>query len=56
MHYTPEEMTGKNVVVVANLKPIKLRGQESKGMILFADNGERLEFVTTDAPHGNRVK
>lgn len=56
MHYTPEEMTGKNVIVVANLKPIKLRGQESKGMILFADNGERLEFVTTDAPHGNRVK
>ena len=56
MHYTPEEMTGKNVVVVANLKPIKLRGQESKGMILFADNGERLEVVTTDAPHGNRVK
>ena len=55
-HYTPEEMTGKNVIVVANLKPIKLRGQESKGMILFADNEDRLEFVTTDAPHGNQVK
>ena len=55
-HYSPEEMTGKNVVVAANLKPIKLRGQESRGMILFADNGERLEFVTTDAPDGSRVK
>ena len=55
-HYSPEEMTGRNVIVVANLKPIRLRGEESKGMILFADNGERLEFVTTDAADGNRVK
>ncbi len=55
-YYSPEEMAGKNVIVVANLKPIKLRGEESKGMILFADNGERLEFVTTDAADGNRVK
>lgn len=55
-YYSPEEMAGKNVIVVANLKPIKLRGEESKGMILFADNGERLEFVTTDAEDGNRVK
>ncbi|MCG8484061.1 MAG: methionine--tRNA ligase, partial [Clostridia bacterium] len=38
--YTPEEMKGKKVIVVANLKPIKLRGEDSKGMILFADNGE----------------
>lgn len=54
--YTPEEMTGKKVIVVANLKPIKLRGEESKGMILFADNGEKLAFVTTDATDGNDVK
>ena len=54
--YSPEEMTGKNVIVVANLKPIRLRGEESRGMILFADNGERLAFVTTDAADGNRVK
>jgi len=54
--YTPEDMVGKSVVVVANLKPAKLRGEKSEGMILFADNGERLEFVTTDAPDGEMVK
>ncbi len=54
--YSPEEMTGKKVIVVANLKPINLRGEESKGMILFADNGEKLAFVTTDAEDGNAVK
>lgn len=39
-YYTPEEMVGKQVVVVANLKPAKLRGIESQGMLLCA--------VTTD--------
>ncbi len=53
--FTPEEMKGKKVIVVANLKPISLRGEESKGMILFADNGEKLAFVTTDAADGNSV-
>jgi methionyl-tRNA synthetase len=54
-YFTPEEMKGKKVIVVANLKPINLRGEESKGMILFADNGEKLAFVTTDAVDGNSV-
>ncbi|HVI39883.1 MAG TPA: methionine--tRNA ligase, partial [Anaerovoracaceae bacterium] len=54
-YYTPEEMKGKKVIVVANLKPINLRGEESKGMILFADNGEKLAFVSTDAADGNSV-
>lgn len=53
--FTPEEMKGKKVIVVANLKPISLRGEESNGMILFADNGEKLAFVTTDAKDGNSV-
>jgi len=53
--FTPEEMKGKKIIVVANLKPISLRGEESKGMILFADNGEKLAFVTTDAADGNSV-
>ena len=48
-------MIGKKVIVVANLKPRQLRGMESKGMILFADNGERLEMVTTSAEDGNAV-
>ena len=54
-HFKPEEMVGKKVVVVANLKPRNLRGLESKGMILFADNGERLEIVGTTAEDGNAV-
>lgn len=54
-HFTPEEMVGKKVVVVANLKPRKLRGLESKGMILFADNGDKLELVKTDAPDGEVI-
>ena len=35
-HYKPEELVGKNVVLVANLKPVKLRGELSQGMILCA--------------------
>ena len=58
-YFKPEECVGKKVVVVANLKPRKLRGLESKGMILFADdevNGkESLAFVTTEAKDGNPV-
>ena len=54
-HFTPEEMVGKKVAVVANLKPRKLRGLESKGMILFADNGKKLELVETDAPDGEVI-
>ncbi len=48
-HYSPEEMVGKQVVVVTNLKPIKLRGELSEGMILAASNdaGE-LAVVTVD--------
>ncbi len=46
-YYTPEEMVGKQVIVVTNLKPAKLRGIESQGMILCAEdeNGE-LALIT----------
>ena len=50
--FTPEEMVGQKVVVVANLKPRNLRGLESKGMIMFAENGKRCEIVTTIADDG----
>lgn len=57
--HKPEDTIGQKVVVVANLKPRKLRGLESKGMILFADNEvdgkERFEFVSTVADDGNPV-
>lgn len=57
--YKPEELVGKKVVVVANLKPRMLRGVESNGMLMFADNvvdgKERFEYITTVADDGNPV-
>ncbi len=53
--YEPEELIGKKVIVLANLEPRKLRGLLSEGMLLFADNGERYEYLTTVAPDGEIV-
>ncbi|SHI86678.1 methionyl-tRNA synthetase [Mesonia phycicola] len=48
-HFKPEEVIGKKVSVVANLKPIKLRGTLSEGMILMTENAEgKLVFVNPD--------
>lgn len=44
--YKPEELVGKQVVVVTNLKPVKLRGVESQGMILCAANEEDLAIIS----------
>jgi methionyl-tRNA synthetase len=46
--YRPEDLVGKKVVLVANLKPARLRGVESQGMILAAQEGEDLVLVTVD--------
>lgn len=57
--YTPEQLIGKNVIVVANLKPAKLRGVESQGMILAADrpNGDvRVIFVDDEIESGSRIR
>lgn len=57
--YTPEEMIGKTVVVVANLKPAKLMGLESQGMLLAANDAEgNLALVTPErpAPSGAEVR
>ncbi len=48
-YYKPEEIVGKKVVVVTNLKPVKLRGVLSEGMILCASNDKGLCIVTPDA-------
>jgi methionyl-tRNA synthetase len=48
LHYSPDEIIGKTVIVVANLKPAKIRGVESQGMILAASKGEKLTLVTVD--------
>ena len=57
-HYSPEDMVGKKVVVVTNLKPAKLAGIESQGMILCAEDAEgNLALVTAekDMPHGAEI-
>lgn len=57
-HYEPENLIGKNVIVIANLKPAKLRGIESRGMVLAASDGEG-NLVLADAPDiasGSKVK
>ncbi|MDK2807213.1 MAG: methionyl-tRNA synthetase [Thermoanaerobacterium sp.] len=48
LHYKPEELVGKKLVLVANLEPKKLRGIESHGMILAASNEDKLTVVTVD--------
>ena len=57
-HYSPDEIKGKYVVLVANLKPVRLKGIESQGMILAASEGESLVLVTTekDIQSGSKVK
>lgn len=57
-YYKPEELLNKNVVIVANLKPRKIRGIESVGMILYAeDENDNICFVTPskDMPSGSQV-
>tara|TARA_B100000459_G_scaffold112714_1_gene66337 strand:+ start:229 stop:858 length:630 start_codon:yes stop_codon:yes gene_type:complete len=50
-YYSAEEMVGKNVVFVSNLKPRPLRGVTSEGMMLAADDGEGcVRLITTDGP------
>ncbi|HEY0003574.1 MAG TPA: methionine--tRNA ligase [Pyrinomonadaceae bacterium] len=59
-HYEPEKMIGRKVVVVANLKPRKLRGFESQGMILAASIGEEgrpvIATFAEDVPNGAKLK
>ena len=55
-HYKPEDLIGKHVVLVANLKPAKLRGVMSHGMLLAASKGDELQIVETTMPVGRKVK
>jgi len=57
-HYKPEELPGRLIVVVANLKSAKVRGVESQGMLLAASQGGVLKLVTVDGalPSGAVVK
>lgn len=57
-HYTPESLIGKSVILVANLKPVKLKGIESQGMILAASNDSSLVIATLDGliDSGSKVR
>lgn len=58
-HYQPDELIGKQIIVVANLQPATIRGNESNGMLLAAEDGEgKLAIVTVERPvqSGARVK
>lgn len=55
-YYTPEEFIGKKVVVVTNLKPAKLRGVESQGMILAGDKKGIMEVLSVkELPNGTKI-
>ena len=47
-HYTAEELIGKQIVVVANIQPAKLRGVESQGMLLAARDGEGIVILSPE--------
>ena len=50
-HYTPEELEGRNLVIVCNLKPAKLRGVVSQGMLLAAGSDDKVVFLTPGKDH-----
>ena len=55
-HYTKEELEGKTIVVITNLKHAKLRGVESQGMLLAGEDKEHVGVLTVDAPPGTSVQ
>ncbi|ENQ3108321.1 methionyl-tRNA synthetase [Bacillus sp. 491mf] len=56
--YSPEELKGKKVICVTNLKPVKLRGELSQGMILAGEENGKLSLATVDQnlPNGTKIK
>lgn len=60
LYYEPEKLIGRKIVVVANLKPRKMRGYESQGMLLAASVGDEgkpvLATFAEDVPNGARLK
>jgi len=56
-HYQPEELIGKQIIVVANLEPVKLRGELSEGMLLAAKFNGKLTLLTPDGeiPSGSAI-
>ncbi|MDG4657993.1 methionine--tRNA ligase [Ectobacillus antri] len=57
-YYSPEELKGRKVICVTNLKPVKLRGELSQGMILAGSDNGKLSLATIDPsiPNGTKIK
>ncbi len=55
-YYTPEQMVGKTIVIVANLKPAVIRGIESNGMLLAAKQGKTLRLITVEEGFASGVQ
>ncbi|MFH1035085.1 MAG: methionine--tRNA ligase [Pseudomonadota bacterium] len=58
LHYAPEELVGRQVVVVANLKPVTLKGVQSRGMVLAAVGDDKVRVLSPDTslPPGSKVR
>ncbi|WP_029551324.1 methionine--tRNA ligase subunit beta [Thermocrinis jamiesonii] len=56
-HYSPEDLVGKKIVVLANLRPRKIFGVESQGMLLAASDGETLSVLIPekDIKEGSKI-
>lgn len=56
--YSPEDLTGKEIVVIANLEPRQIMGLESQAMLLAADDEEKPVLLVPDraAPPGSRIR
>jgi len=58
-HYQPAELIGREIVVVANLEPRKMRGEESQGMLLAASTPDHAQVILltpmSDIPPGSKV-
>ncbi|MBU6392439.1 MAG: methionine--tRNA ligase subunit beta [Planctomycetota bacterium] len=57
-YYKPEELIGRQIVIVNNLSPATLRGVESQGMLLAAKDGDQLAILTTekDIKPGSKIQ
>lgn len=56
-YYEPNQLKGKRVIFLYNLKPSKFSGEVSQGMLLAAEQGDKLALLTTDGevPNGSRI-
>ena len=56
-HYEPDQLKGKRVIFLYNLKPSKFSGEVSQGMLLAAEEGDKIALLTTDVevPNGSRI-